>query len=178
MTRVEVTTAVGFAREPLLKGKAQYDWLLVLTSLDQLIFIHTVNIFFTFDTKRTTLLRWSTVPSLLHQLAFPGLGNFCPKSFPTCLTSVDSFFKLNVTPYQSQIWYINQFQGLTVKAKALSCQLVPQILHEGTLDNLASYTCVNSLSSLDGATTLSIKTLSITTFSIKANFAALSINDT
>jgi hypothetical protein len=45
--------------------------LLVLTSLDTLLF--TLKILFPFDTKQATLMRRSTVLSLLLQLVFPGL---------------------------------------------------------------------------------------------------------
>jgi hypothetical protein len=57
---------VGCYREVLLKGKkAQYVDLLVLTSLNQLLFI--LKILLTFVTKQPTLMRRSTVLSLPSQ---------------------------------------------------------------------------------------------------------------
>jgi hypothetical protein len=61
-----------WSREVLRGGEALTVDLLVLTSLDQLIFI--LKILFSFLTKQATLMRRSTVPSLPPQLEFPGKG--------------------------------------------------------------------------------------------------------
>jgi hypothetical protein len=58
-------------REHLLKRWLSTVNLLVLTSLDQLIF--KLKILFTFVTKQVTLMRRSTVLSLPLQLVFPDL---------------------------------------------------------------------------------------------------------
>ncbi len=60
----------GFDREPLPKGRISTVGLLVLTSIDQLIFI--LKIVFTFVTKQAILTRRSTELSLPFQLVFPG----------------------------------------------------------------------------------------------------------
>jgi hypothetical protein len=60
----------GEAREALLEGRLNTVDLLVLTSLDQLIFI--LKILFTCFTQQATLMRRSTVLSLPLQLVFPG----------------------------------------------------------------------------------------------------------
>jgi len=54
--------------EALLREKAKYNDLLVLTSLDQLVFILIIS--FSFFYKKVTLMRSSTVLSLPPQLAF------------------------------------------------------------------------------------------------------------
>jgi hypothetical protein len=56
-------------REALLKGKAQCGDLLVLTSLDPLLFKS--EILFTYVTKQATLTKTSSVLSLPSQLVFP-----------------------------------------------------------------------------------------------------------
>ncbi len=61
-----------------LKGRLSTVDLLVLTSLDQVIFI--MKILFNFVTKQTTLMRRSTVLSVPTQLVFPGEGD----SFGCC----------------------------------------------------------------------------------------------
>ncbi len=65
---------LSLSKEVLLKGRLSMVDLLVLSSLDQLLFI--MKILFRCFTKQATLLRRSTVPSLPPQLVFPGLPIF------------------------------------------------------------------------------------------------------
>ncbi len=60
-----------YARRSYWRGRLSTVDLLVLTSLDQLLF--TLKILFTFLTKQATIMRKSTVLSLSPQLVFPGL---------------------------------------------------------------------------------------------------------
>jgi hypothetical protein len=61
-----------WAGNPYWRGGLSTVDLLVLTSLDQLLFL--LKILFTLFTKQATLMRRSTVPSLPFQLGFPGLS--------------------------------------------------------------------------------------------------------
>jgi hypothetical protein len=77
-----LAAAVSYGRESLLKGRLSAVELLVLTSLDQLLFI--LKILFTFFTKQATLMRRSTVLSLPLQLVFPGWGCKIVITFAPC----------------------------------------------------------------------------------------------
>ncbi len=76
LIEVTLVSAIGGrleyrTREVLLKGRLSLSTidLLVLTSLDQLLFL--LKIFFTFFTKQVTLMRSSSVLFLPSQLVFP-----------------------------------------------------------------------------------------------------------
>jgi hypothetical protein len=60
------------AGDPYCRGRLSMVDLLVLTSLDQLIFV--LKILFTLVSKQATLMRRSAVLSLPLQLVFPGSG--------------------------------------------------------------------------------------------------------
>jgi hypothetical protein len=62
----------GFSQGSLLRERLSTVDLLVLTSLDQLLFI--LQILFTLVTQQTILMRRSTVQSLPSRLVFPGLA--------------------------------------------------------------------------------------------------------
>ncbi len=67
-----LSLSIFLSIEVLLKGKLSTVDLLVLTSLDQLLFI--MKVWFSFFSKHATLMRRPIVLSLLHQLLFPALS--------------------------------------------------------------------------------------------------------
>jgi hypothetical protein len=67
---VLLSAKMGHNREALPKLRFSTVDLLVLTGLDQLLFI--LKVLFTFLKKPATLMRRSTVQSLPLQLVFPG----------------------------------------------------------------------------------------------------------
>jgi hypothetical protein len=104
--------------EPLLVGKLSTVDLLVLTSLDQVIFIF--KILFTYVTKQTTLLRRSIVQSPLPlQLVFPGLVFLQPywlqSNLQFCNFSQNKICKIyQRTMLPPGINFINVFMQLAV----------------------------------------------------------------
>jgi hypothetical protein len=89
--------------------------LLVLTSLDQLIFKLKI-LFFLFFTKQATLMRRSTVLSLPPHLVFPGKANFTPITWPNsgrCFAVVgvclhDAWAKNGKLPQLTENWQNDQ----------------------------------------------------------------------